>query len=63
MAVILEDGTVVKVPPMTEKQRRALECPCDHDKTVDPLCCAAGMCAREDEDTYDKERSGGNDAA
>lgn len=25
------------------------ECPCDSEKTVDPQCCAAGMCAREDE--------------
>ena len=22
------------------------ECPCDRDKVVDPQCCAAGMCAR-----------------
>ncbi len=26
------------------------ECPCDRDKTVDPLCCAAGMCVREADD-------------
>lgn len=25
------------------------ECPCDRDKTVDPHCCAAGMCVREDD--------------
>lgn len=23
------------------------ECPCDRDKTVDPQCCAAGMCTRD----------------
>lgn len=26
------------------------ECPCDSEKTVDPQCCAAGMCAREVEE-------------
>ncbi len=26
------------------------ECLCDRDKTVDPMCCVAGMCAREDEE-------------
>lgn len=26
------------------------ECPCDREKHVDPLCCAAGMCAREEEE-------------
>lgn len=25
------------------------ECPCDLEKMVDPHCCAAGMCVREDE--------------
>lgn len=24
------------------------ECLCENDKAVDPLCCAAGMCAREE---------------
>lgn len=26
------------------------KCPCDFDKYIDPLCCAAGMCTREDTD-------------
>lgn len=25
------------------------ECPCDRDKVVDPQCCAAGMCVREED--------------
>lgn len=28
----------------------AAECPCDAERTVDPQCCAAGMCAREVKD-------------
>lgn len=24
-----------------------MECPCDLDRSVDPHCCAAGMCVRE----------------
>lgn len=26
------------------------DCPCDREKLVDPICCAAGMCAREEEE-------------
>ena len=25
------------------------DCPCDLERRLDPHCCAAGMCAREDE--------------
>jgi hypothetical protein len=24
-----------------------LQCPCDAEHHVDPMCCAAGMCARD----------------
>lgn len=33
-----------------QKAAAASECPCDAERTVDPQCCAAGMCAREAED-------------
>jgi hypothetical protein len=34
------------------------DCPCDREKRVDPLCCAAGMCAREDEkEEFEMERA------
>lgn len=26
------------------------QCPCDREKHIDPWCCAAGMCVREDEE-------------
>lgn len=32
------------------RRQKAAECPCDAERTVDPQCCAAGMCAREVKD-------------
>jgi hypothetical protein len=34
------------------------ECPCELEKTVDPWCCAAGMCAREDEMAIERAELG-----
>lgn len=25
------------------------DCPCDRERSLDPHCCAAGMCARDDD--------------
>lgn len=34
---------------------RDTDCPCDREKHVDPQCCAAGMCARDDGWDYEPE--------
>jgi hypothetical protein len=34
------------------------ECPCDLEKVVDPHCCAAGMCAREEDMAIERAELG-----
>lgn len=33
------------------------QCPCDREKRVDPWCCVAGECVRDEEEETDMERA------